>query len=124
MEAIRNAVCTLKRQNGDSDPDNVRVTFVIAQKDHNFRLAPCEERDSFKNNVPSGTIVEGMSYGKVDGTFDFLLTPQGGLKGTSKPMLYRVLLDENDSSPSPLTKDLLCEMIYQMAFQCKLSISS
>jgi hypothetical protein len=41
----------------------------------------------------------GLNVFEVESTytqgFDFLLTAHGGLKGTSKPILYRVILNEN-----------------------------
>jgi hypothetical protein len=51
---------------------------------------------------------------------DFLLTAQGGLKGTSKPIFYRVRLNENKvwgpKGATPLTKDNLKGFTYQMSF--------
>ena len=98
-------------------------------------------------NVHSGTvvdhtIVEGMQNlavenddeGSVSGAgpnlplfarietsnYDFLLTPQGGLKGTSKPVYYRVLLNENDiydfSGGTRLDRDSLEALTYQLSF--------
>lgn len=98
-------------------------------------------------NVHSGTvvdhtIVEGMQNlavenddeGSVSGAgpnlplfarietsnYDFLLTPQGGLKGTSKPVYYRVLLNENDiydfSGGTRLDRDSLEVLTYQLSF--------
>lgn len=54
--------------------------------------------------------------------FDFLLTAHGGLKGTSKPICYRVVLNENlvwknASHVTPLTRDTLQEMTYHMSYQ-------
>jgi eukaryotic translation initiation factor 2C len=138
VAAIRAAMCELNRKdqgpcpNGcqSKDPDcqgckPPKITFVVAQKDHNMRVAPANECDAFKNNVPSGTLVDGFvtSYESSEETFDFLLIPQGGLKGTSKPMHYRVLANENSKSQEdPLTKELLYKITYEMAFQCKFLI--
>jgi hypothetical protein len=56
-------------------------------------------------------------------SYDFLLTAQGGLKGTSKPMYYRVRLNENanwgpsKSNVTPLTKETLENCTYHMSYQ-------
>jgi hypothetical protein len=142
VEAAREAICELNRScktfecPNNCEPRNCeackpRITFIVAQNDHNMRIVPANERDAFKNNVPIGTLVDGSitSYESLDGSFDFLLTPQGGLKGTSKPMHYKVILNENSRAPagyerdaSGLTKEHLHEMTYFMAFQCKFLI--
>lgn len=55
--------------------------------------------------------------------FDFLLTPQGGLKGTSKPVYYRTVYNENavwkpiSGVSTPLDKDKLENLVYHMSFQ-------
>lgn len=61
-----------------------------------------------------------------DSSFDFLLTAQGGLKGTSKPVYYRVLINENSvfkvkgfPQATQLTKQTIEKMTYHMAFQCE-----
>lgn len=43
---------------------------------------------------------------------DFLLTAQGGLKGTSKPVFYRPLVNENPS----LNRDVLESVVYGLSF--------
>jgi len=133
VEAIREAICDLNRdsekffcakncEGRNCESCAPRITCIVAQNDHNIRIVPADEKHSIKNNVPSGTLVEGhvTSFEGFDGNFDFLLTPQGGLKGTSKPMLYRVILNENSKlSPgqTELTNQKIYEMTYQMAFQ-------
>jgi hypothetical protein len=100
-----------------------KITFVVAQRDHNMCVVPAELNDAVKNNVPSGTLVDSLitSYGASDDMFDFLLTPQGGLKGTSKPMYYRVVTNENmvdEANPNGLRKEDLYKIVYAMSFQC------
>eukprot|EP00593_Proboscia_inermis_P009976 CAMPEP_0171325968 /NCGR_PEP_ID=MMETSP0816-20121228/117145_1 /TAXON_ID=420281 /ORGANISM="Proboscia inermis, Strain CCAP1064/1" /LENGTH=225 /DNA_ID=CAMNT_0011825289 /DNA_START=1396 /DNA_END=2073 /DNA_ORIENTATION=+ len=114
------------------------MTVLICQTEHSIRIVPDEGNNT---NVPSGTCVDhtittdpkirsdvvkadedlaqvfenvGMSKG-----FDFLLTAQGGLKGTSKPVYYRVLLNENFSpnGGTPLSSDVLQRITYHMTFQ-------
>ena len=82
------------------------LTFAIAQKDHDICVVPSNQVIQYKSNVPSGTVVETDS--------GFLLTSQGGLKGTSKPIKYRFI--QNDEY---LKNGLLENLTYQMAFQCK-----
>jgi eukaryotic translation initiation factor 2C len=125
VHAVRQAISDLDQ--GGNESANVsapRITFLIAQNNHNMRVVPTKENDAIRNNVPSGTLVDEFSTSDSNDTFDFLLTPQGGLKGTSKPIYYRVLLNENAKRPadfdgSPLTKEKLPQLTYHMAFQCK-----
>ncbi|KAL7579995.1 hypothetical protein ACA910_004985 [Epithemia clementina (nom. ined.)] len=102
-------------------------------------------------NVPSGTCVDSdellvppnikvkeheqelQNQGSNDGlevfestnehSSDFFLVPQGGLKGTSNGVLYRVILNENRIFKKPgtenttaLTKDILERLIYSLSF--------
>ena len=80
-----------------------------------------------KNNVHSGTILSGeqlqiLSFTGLNAS-SFLLTAHGGLKGTSKPVLYRTLLNENEmhrpssDAETPLTQEELQRLIYHMSFQ-------
>lgn len=137
VPAVREAICEMNRSGNrycpnDCDERNCeacapKITFVVAQKDHNMRIVPSNACDAVRGNVPSGTLVDGYitSYEGMDETFDFLLVPQGGLKGTSKPMHYRVILNENakpvvghEDQCTPLTKEKFFEITYNMAFQC------
>jgi len=113
--AVRNTILELNKVVGqDIDP---KITFIVAQKDHNIRIVE-ESKSSRSGNVPSGTLVDScITSHESDGSFDFLLTPQGGLKGTSKPMLYRVILNENVAGRERLTRDDIYNMTYRMAFQ-------
>lgn len=86
-----------------------------------------------KGNVPSGTLVDHIvdDYKLEEGgSFSFLLTAQGGLKGTSKPMYYRCILNENERPPirfandasvaaTGIDKSSLHELVYGLSFQCK-----
>ena len=53
--------------------------------------------------------------------FDFLLTSHGGLMGTSKPIYYRVLLNENyfwgPVGGTALTCNMLQECTYHMSWK-------
>jgi hypothetical protein len=137
VPAVREAICEMNRSGNRSCPNDCekrnceacapKITFVVAQKDHNMRIVPSDDREAVNGNVPSGTLVDGYitSYEGMDETFDFLLVPQGGLKGTSKPMHYRVISNENakpvvghEGQSTPLTKEKFFEITYNMAFQC------
>jgi len=97
------------------------ITFVVAQSNHNIVQAPAERADSINNNVPSGTVVSNIFAG--DYAFDFLLTSQGGLKGTSKPLYFKVLVNENgkrsdcNDDSEILTQEKLENLTYQLGFQ-------
>jgi len=99
------------------------LTFVVSNQDHNITVVPATPSDERKpRNVASGTtltVVEEFVLNGNDqaGEFSFLLTAQGGLKGTSKPMLYTCLTNENQSSG--LDKDKLKKLTYDLSFQCK-----
>jgi hypothetical protein len=97
------------------------ITYIVALSQHNIRVVPAEEIRGKRAllNVPSGTCVdhtltpfldglnlaaqlpdppkssndpEPMIFSNTESTgFDFLLTAHGGLKGTSKPIFYRVV---------------------------------
>ena len=125
------------------------ITFVACLMQHNIKICPATSADAVKNNVPSGTCVDHtivhfteltLSDDKeksvnmddrrfpltenVPSSFDFILTAHGGLKGTSKPVYYRVLLNDNltikplgSDLGTPLTKFELEKMTYHMSFQ-------
>jgi len=117
---------------------------------HNIKICPATQTDAVKNNVPSGTCVDHtivhfteltLSDDKdqtdnigdrlfptmtedAPSSYDFILTAHGGLKGTSKPVYYRVLLNDNltikplgSGSGTPLSKIELQKMTYHMSFQ-------
>jgi eukaryotic translation initiation factor 2C len=122
------------------------ITYLALQSDHNVRIVPTSTE---WKNVPSGTVVDSLVTSFQNGLHvsrppetptnahgfpgprengsDFLLTAQGGLKGTSKPMYYRVLLNENiqwrplacPKNATQLTRAQLEKLTYHMAFQCK-----
>ena len=91
-----------------------KITFTVCVNDHNVRVVPDKSSDGRDKNVWSGTCIDreimplkwspSMSpdkdkvvlYESQDQAHkDFLLTAHGGLKGTSKPVFYRVIVDEN-----------------------------
>eukprot|EP00803_Ostreobium_quekettii_P004715 evm.model.scf_2111.1 EVM.evm.TU.scf_2111.1 scf_2111:7138-18005(+) len=71
-----------------------QLTFVVVQKRHNTRLFPIDNnRDDKSGNILPGTVVDTAICHPDE--FDFYLNSHAGIKGTSKPAHYHVLLDEN-----------------------------
>lgn len=103
------------------------LAYLLCQSQHNIKVVPADERNSVRNNVHSGTVLSGEQLQILSGTglnaSSFLLTAQGGLKGTSKPVLYRTLSNENENhrpsneAATPLTREKLERLIYHMSFQ-------
>ena len=103
------------------------LAYLLCQSQHNIKMVPGDERNSVKNNVHSGTILSGeqLQILSFTGSYasSFLLTAHGGLKGTSKPVLYRTLLNENEmhrpssAGATQLTQEKLQRLIYHMSFQ-------
>ena len=60
-------------------------------------------------------------FGPSGPSYDFLLTAQGGLKGTSKPIYYRVRLNENavwgPRGCTALTKENIANCTHQMCYK-------
>jgi len=84
------------------------ITFVVLQVNHGIIMVPKHEH-YFRRNVPSGTWTKDQ--GILAGQHSFLLVSQGGLKGTSKSVLYHVLCDEGD-----LSTDKLLKITYSLSF--------
>lgn len=99
------------------------ITYIVAQDDHGVKIALDGEEWDSSTNVPSGTCVDDGELVKsclasnVDTQDDFFMISQGGLKGTSKAVYYRMLLNENDQGERPLTKAELQKILYGMSFQ-------
>jgi len=121
------------------------ITFIVCQTQHNIRVVPKMHTGLKHKNVYSGTCLDQEILDVKDSLliatkdvprdpvlcfedpreagYDFLLTSQGGLKGTSKPVMYRVLLNENavwkphNCGGSALTKTKLQLCTFHMAFQ-------
>ncbi|KAG1347516.1 hypothetical protein COCNU_06G013450 [Cocos nucifera] len=91
MDAIRKACASL--QEGYLP----RVTFIVVQKRHHTRLFPQVHGDRSSTdrsgNILPGTVVDTSICHPTE--FDFYLCSHAGIKGTSRPTHYHVLLDEN-----------------------------
>ncbi|KAI3452872.1 hypothetical protein Pfo_009535 [Paulownia fortunei] len=91
------------------------ITFVVVQKRHHTRLFPCETDPSFPENqysdenVPPGTVVDTVITHPRE--FDFYLCSHWGVKGTSRPIHYHVLWDENR-----FTSDEVQKLVYNLCY--------
>jgi len=105
-------------------PSPPALSFVVCVNNHNVQIVPSKGAALSGNdarqrgrpaNVPSGTCVNEviMPFSEMNVGSDFLLTAQGGLKGTSKPVFYRpLLLDER----AGLTRDVLQHIAFVLSF--------
>ncbi|XP_023157555.1 protein argonaute MEL1 [Zea mays] len=98
MDAIRKACASL--EDGYLPP----VTFVVIQKRHHTRLFPRVHgrRDvtDRSGNILPGTVVDTEICHPRE--FDFYLCSHAGIQGTSRPIHYHVLYDENRFSADGL----------------------
>ncbi|KAK4380485.1 hypothetical protein RND71_002347 [Anisodus tanguticus] len=92
------------------------ITFVVVQKRHHTRLFPCELDPSsttknpfFNENILPGTVVDTVITHPSE--FDFYLCSHWGVKGTSRPIHYHVLWDENR-----FTSDELQKLVYNLCY--------
>ncbi|CAN0854966.1 Protein argonaute 2 [Linum grandiflorum] len=89
---------------------NPTVTLIVAQKRHQTRLFPENQRDGgFTGNVSPGTVVDTKIVHPFE--FDFYLCSHYGSLGTSKPTHYHVLWDEHS-----FTSDQVQKLIYNLCF--------
>ncbi|CAI9096532.1 OLC1v1032703C1 [Oldenlandia corymbosa var. corymbosa] len=107
LQAIRVACSTFP---GYKPP----VTFVVVQKRHHTRLFPdgsdpSSQRHFHDANVPPGTVVDTVITHPRE--FDFYLCSHWGVKGTSRPIHYHVLWDDNH-----FTSDELQKLVYNLCY--------
>lgn len=104
MLAIKRACATLEKGY------NPTITFTLTQKRHHTRFFPMKQPDQDRSgNCKAGTIVEsGICHPEY---FDFFLQSHSGLQGTSRPIHYHVLIDENKHVP-----DALQTLCYNMCY--------
>ncbi|KAI5830651.1 Piwi-domain-containing protein [Schizophyllum commune Tattone D] len=76
-----------------------KITFVIATKRHNTRLNPLGNKDR-SGNAPAGSVIDTNIVDPVE--FDFYLQSHAGIQGTSRPVHYWVLRDENQLNADAL----------------------
>ncbi|EPS67433.1 hypothetical protein M569_07337, partial [Genlisea aurea] len=91
------------------------ITFMVVQKRHHTRLFPRES----DQNVPPGTVVDSVITHPRE--FDFYLCSHLGVKGTSRPIHYHVLWDENG-----FTSDEIQKLVYNLCYtfvRCTVPVS-
>lgn len=107
LQAIR-AACS--RFPGYKPP----ITFAVVQKRHHTRLFPdgsdlSSQNQFFDDNISPGTVVDTVITHPRE--FDFYLCSHWGVKGTSRPIHYHVLWDENQ-----FTSDELQKLVYNLCY--------
>ncbi|CAI9785259.1 unnamed protein product [Fraxinus pennsylvanica] len=108
QEELQEIRCACSRFPGYKPP----ITFAVVQKRHHTRLFPYEpETTSPRNdeNIPPGTVVDNVITHPRE--FDFYLCSHWGVKGTSRPIHYHVLWDENH-----FTSDELQKLVYNLCY--------
>ncbi|CAD7697012.1 unnamed protein product [Ostreobium quekettii] len=104
----------------DDGTYNPAITFIVVQKRHHTRLFPESDSEADNSgNVNAGTIVD-TAITSPDG-FDFFLNSHAGLKGTSRPTHYRVLVDENNYGQDGL--ELMTYWLCYLYCRCTRSVS-
>ena len=115
LSAIQRACKSLS---GDYRPP---ITFVVAQKRHNTRLFPKDEREGVgrMKNVPPGTVVDSDITHPTE--MSFFLNSHEGIQGTSRPTHYHLLSDDNDLSADELQK--ITFYLCHLYSRCERSVS-
>jgi eukaryotic translation initiation factor 2C len=87
-----------------------KFTVVVCSKRHHFRFFPIDRHAMDRNNNPvPGTIVERDITSVED--WDFYLNSHNAIQGTSRPVHYQVIYDENK-----VPVDTLQALIYNTCY--------
>lgn len=114
IDAIRKACASMER---DYLPS---ITFVVVQKRHHTRFFPTDPRKVDKSgNIMPGTVVDAKICHPTE--YDFYLCSHAGLQGTSRPVRYSVIYDEN-KFPADHLQTLTNNLCYTYA-RCTRSVS-
>ncbi|XP_004508550.1 protein argonaute PNH1-like [Cicer arietinum] len=117
LDAIRKACASLEPS---YQPP---VTFVVVQKRHHTRLFSNNHDDRSSTdksgNILPGTVVDSKICHPTE--FDFYLCSHAGVQGTSRPVHYNVLWDENNFSADEI-QSLTNNLCYTYA-RCTRSVS-
>ncbi|KAI9153076.1 hypothetical protein LWI28_005547 [Acer negundo] len=96
------------------------VTFIVVQKRHHTRLFPSNAAQTDKSgNILPGTVVDTVICHPSE--HDFYLCSHAGIQGTSRPVHYHVLHDENKFTANSL-QTLTNNLCYTYA-RCTRSVS-
>ncbi|XP_019164711.1 PREDICTED: protein argonaute 7-like [Ipomoea nil] len=85
------------------------ITLAVVQKRHHTRLFPSSPLKNSNENIPPGTVVDTVITHPRE--FDFYLCSHWGVKGTSRPIHYHILWDENH-----FTSDELQKLVYNLCY--------
>jgi eukaryotic translation initiation factor 2C len=86
------------------------ITFIVTQKRHRIRMFPERGGPTDRSgNVLPGTVIDDQIVHPRD--FDFYLMSHAGIQGTSRPVHYYCLLDENGFS-----SDNLQAFVYRLCY--------
>ena len=96
------------------------ITYVVARKHHHARFFPVARQDADRSgNTLPGTIVDcGITHPYE---FDFYLCSHASLQGTSRPVHYVALYDENNFSADSL--QTLTNNLCYLYSRCTRSVS-
>ncbi|XP_031261888.1 protein argonaute MEL1-like [Pistacia vera] len=96
------------------------ITFIIVQKRHHTRFFPTNSAQTDKSgNVLPGTVVDRMICHPSE--HDFYLCSHAGIQGTSRPVHYHVLYDENRFNADTL--QMLTNSLCYTYARCTRSVS-
>ncbi|KAK2655233.1 hypothetical protein Ddye_008285 [Dipteronia dyeriana] len=96
------------------------VTFIVVQKRHHTRLFPSNAAQTDRSgNILPGTVVDTVICHRSE--YDFYLCSHAGIQGTSRPVHYHVLHDENKFTANSL-QSLTNNLCYTYA-RCTRSVS-
>jgi len=100
------------------EPD---ITFVVAQKRHNTRLFPENDKDRVgkAGNIPPGTVVDTEITHPVETSF--FLASHEGIQGTTRPTGYHLLWDDSNFTADELQK--LTYYLCHLYSRCERSVS-
>ncbi|CAN1134896.1 Protein argonaute MEL1 [Linum perenne] len=114
VEAIRKACASLEP---NYQPP---ITFVVVQKRHHTRFFATDTRQTDRSgNILPGTVVDRNICHPTE--FDFYLCSHAGIQGTSRPVHYHVLYDENNYGSDSL-QTMTNNLCYTYA-RCTRSVS-
>ncbi|OAF66197.1 hypothetical protein A3Q56_06088 [Intoshia linei] len=93
LPAIRNACRDVDKKSSPT------ISIIVVQKRHHTRMFSI---DNPMKNVSCGTIIDTDIIHPKE--YDFFMVSSEGIKGTSRPAHYHVLLDENNMSAKMLQR--------------------
>ncbi|GFP87540.1 protein argonaute 5 [Phtheirospermum japonicum] len=94
-----------------------RITFLVVQNRHHTRLFPADPHNHNNGNISPGTVVDSQICHPSE--FDFYLCSHAAVRGTSRPIHYHVLFDENNFSVVNLQM-----LTYSLCYMCGGAIGS